>query len=153
MPIVLGLKGWRRQLRRRDLDNLPHASDHDRHRGYDSPSTCPSARGNQILPRFVMSGLPDELTVYAAALSTPDGHPVIGFIPAWCGDDLVEGERVLEPLRKFGSPIADLISRMPYAGMQQMSTLQLPLVSVVIGRAALSAIYRMQRSTRSFSSL
>ena len=45
---------------------------------------------------------------------------MIGFIPAWCGDDLVEGERVLEPLRKFGSPIADLISRMPYAGMQQM---------------------------------
>ena len=83
----------------------------------------PLARAREVLKfyrDFVMSGLPDELTVYAAALSTPDGHPVIGFIPAWCGDDPVEGERVLEPLRKFGSPIADLISRMPYAGMQQM---------------------------------
>jgi FAD/FMN-containing dehydrogenase len=69
---------------------------------------------------FVMSGPPDELTVYAAALSTPDGSPVLALIPAWCGDDPSEGERVLEPLRKFGSPIADMIARMPYPAMQQM---------------------------------
>jgi FAD/FMN-containing dehydrogenase len=69
---------------------------------------------------FVMSGLPDELIVYAAALTTPDGNPVIALIPAWSGDDLVEGERVLEPLRKFGSPLADLVTRMPYVNMQQM---------------------------------
>lgn len=69
---------------------------------------------------FVLSGVPDELTVYAGALSTPDGHPVIAFIPAWCGDDLAAGERALEPLRKFGSPIADLIATMPYTAMQQM---------------------------------
>ena len=31
---------------------------------------------------FVMSSPPDELTVYAAAISTPDGNPVIGLIPA-----------------------------------------------------------------------
>jgi FAD/FMN-containing dehydrogenase len=67
-----------------------------------------------------MAGLPDELTVYAAALSTPDGHPVIALIPSWCGDDLAEGERVLDPLRKFGSPVADLISTMPYSSMQRM---------------------------------
>ncbi len=69
---------------------------------------------------FVTSGLPDELTVYAAALSTPDGHPVIALIPAWCGDNLAEGERLLDPLRKFGSPLADLIATMPYTSMQQM---------------------------------
>jgi FAD/FMN-containing dehydrogenase len=69
---------------------------------------------------FVMSGLPDELIVYAAALSTPDGHPVIALLPAWCGDDLDEGERLLEPLRKFGAPIADMVRRMAYPAMQQM---------------------------------
>lgn len=68
---------------------------------------------------FVLSGLPDELIVYAAALSTPDGQPVVALIPAWCGD-LAEGERILEPLRKFGSPIADMIGTMPYPAMQQM---------------------------------
>jgi hypothetical protein len=83
----------------------------------------PLAHDSEVLKfyrDFVMSGLPDELTVYAAALSTPDGHPVIGLIPAWCGEDMAEGERVLDPLRKFGSPIIDLISRMPYTTMQQM---------------------------------
>jgi FAD/FMN-containing dehydrogenase len=69
---------------------------------------------------FVTSGIPDELTVYAATLSTPDGHPVVALIPCWCGDDLALGERVLYPLRKFGSPIADLIRAMPYLAMQQM---------------------------------
>jgi FAD/FMN-containing dehydrogenase len=57
--------------------------------------------------------------MYAAALSTPDGVPVVGLIPAWCGD-IEEGERVLKPVRAFGSPIADLITRMPYPAMQQM---------------------------------
>ena len=83
----------------------------------------PLAHAREVLKfyrDFVLSGLPDELTVYAGALSTPDGHPVIAFIPAWSGADLDEGERVIEPLRKFGSPIADLISRMPYTAMQQM---------------------------------
>jgi FAD/FMN-containing dehydrogenase len=82
----------------------------------------PLAHAREVLKfyrDFVMSGLPDELTVYAGALSTPDGHPVIGLIPAWCGD-VAEGERSLEPLRRFGSPIADLISSMPYTAMQQM---------------------------------
>jgi FAD/FMN-containing dehydrogenase len=68
---------------------------------------------------FVISGLPDELIVYAAALCTPDGNPVVGLIPAWCGD-IAEGERVLEPLRRFGSPIADLVAAMPYPAMQKM---------------------------------
>jgi FAD/FMN-containing dehydrogenase len=69
---------------------------------------------------FVLSGLPDELIVYAAALTTPDGHPVIALMPAWSGDDLSAGERALEPLRKFGTPIADIVAKMPYINMQQM---------------------------------
>ena len=68
---------------------------------------------------FVMSELPDELIVYAAALCTPDGNPMLALIPAWCGD-LAEGERLLEPLRTFGSPVADLTAAMPYPAMQKM---------------------------------
>ena len=75
---------------------------------------------------FTMAGLPDELTVYAAALCLPDGTPVVALIPAWCGESLAEGERVLEPLRKFGSPIADMVSRMPYPAMQQMVDMVAP---------------------------
>jgi FAD/FMN-containing dehydrogenase len=68
---------------------------------------------------FTTAGIPDELTIYAASLSTPDGTPVVSLIPAWCGD-LEQGERVLDPVRKFGSPIADMIARMPYPAMQQL---------------------------------
>lgn len=69
---------------------------------------------------FVLAGLPDELIVYAASIATPDGVPVIALIPAYCGDDLAEGERILRPLRSFGSPIADLVAPMPYLAMQSM---------------------------------
>jgi FAD/FMN-containing dehydrogenase len=68
---------------------------------------------------FTSAGIPDELTMYAGVLCTPDGMPAIALIPAWCGD-LDEGDRVLNPVRKFGSPIADLVARMPYPAMQQM---------------------------------
>jgi hypothetical protein len=83
----------------------------------------PLAHARQVLKfyrDFALSGLPDELTIYAATLSTPDGHPATGLIPAWCGDDLAAGERLLDPIRKFGSPIADWLSKMPYLAMQQM---------------------------------
>jgi FAD/FMN-containing dehydrogenase len=68
---------------------------------------------------FTSAGLPDELTIYASALCTPDGTPAVALIPVWCGD-LDEGERILDPVRKFETPIADLIQRMPYPAMQQM---------------------------------
>jgi FAD/FMN-containing dehydrogenase len=68
---------------------------------------------------FTSGAIPDELTIYAATLCTPDGVPVVALIPVWCGD-MEEGERVLKPVRTFGSPIADMITRMPYPAMQQM---------------------------------
>ncbi len=69
---------------------------------------------------FVSSGLPDELIVYAAATTTPDGTPVIALLPAYSGDDLEHGERLVAPLRQFGRPLADLVATMPYSAMQQM---------------------------------
>jgi FAD/FMN-containing dehydrogenase len=83
----------------------------------------PLARAREVLKfyrDFVLSGIPDELIVYAAAITTPDGIPVIAIIPAYSGDNLAEGERVLEPLRNFGPPIAGLVRAMPYVDMQQM---------------------------------
>lgn len=83
----------------------------------------PMARAQEALRHyrdFVVSGLPDELIVYAAAVTTPDGLPVIAFLPSYCGGDLDEGERLIWPLRTFGPPIADLVGRMPYTAMQQM---------------------------------
>jgi len=58
--------------------------------------------------RDFMQSAPDELTAYAALLHGPDGSPIVGVIPCYCGD-ITEGERVLKPLRSFGSPAMDVI--------------------------------------------
>jgi hypothetical protein len=67
---------------------------------------------------FVPSA-PDELTVYCGLLHGPDGSPIVGVIPCYCGD-LAEGERVLEPLRRFGSPVMDAVQPLPFPVMQSL---------------------------------
>ena len=44
----------------------------------------------------------------ALPIVPPDlvGKPVVGVVSCWCGD-LDEGERVLQPLKSFGSPVLD----------------------------------------------
>ena len=62
---------------------------------------------------------PDEVTAYAALLHGPDGTPLVGVIACVCGD-IANGERVLQPLRTFGSPILDGIQPMPFPTMQSL---------------------------------
>jgi hypothetical protein len=69
--------------------------------------------------RDYMAAAPDELTAYAALLHGPDGSPLVGVIPCYCGN-VTDGERVLQPLRKFGSPIVDGIQPMPFPAMQSL---------------------------------
>jgi FAD/FMN-containing dehydrogenase len=70
--------------------------------------------------RDYMQSAPDELTAYAALLHGPDGTPLVGIIPCYCGADMAEGERVLQPLRSFGSPVVDAIQPMPFPVMQSL---------------------------------
>ena len=56
---------------------------------------------------------PDELTAYATITTTASGLPTIAISLCYCGP-LAVGERLLEPLRKFGSPLTDLIRAKPY---------------------------------------
>jgi hypothetical protein len=69
--------------------------------------------------RDYMASAPDELTAYAALLHGPDGSPLVGVIPCYCGN-VADGERVLQPLRTFGSPIVDGIQPMPFPAMQSL---------------------------------
>jgi FAD/FMN-containing dehydrogenase len=62
---------------------------------------------------------PEALTVYAGLLHTPDGAPVVAVIPCYCGAPS-EGERVLKPLRDFGSPLMDAIGPIPFPQMQSL---------------------------------
>jgi hypothetical protein len=62
---------------------------------------------------------PDELATYAGLLYTPDGQPAAAIVTCYCGD-LAEGEKVIAPLRSFGSPLVDAIQPMPFPVMQTL---------------------------------
>jgi len=69
--------------------------------------------------RDYMQSAPDELTAYAALLHGPDATPLVGLIACYCGD-IGDGERVLKPLRTFGSPVVDAIQPLPFPAMQSL---------------------------------
>lgn len=60
---------------------------------------------------------PDELTTYAALMTGPDGVPIVALVACYAGppDD---GERAIEPLRRFGPPLVDTLGPMPYVAVQ-----------------------------------
>jgi len=70
--------------------------------------------------RDFMASAPEELTAYAGLISTPEGMRAVAVMACYCGD-LAEGERVLEPLRAFGSPLLDAIQPMPFPIMQTLA--------------------------------
>jgi FAD/FMN-containing dehydrogenase len=81
----------------------------------------PRAMAGDVIRHFrdFMASAPDELTAYCALLHGPDGSPLVGVIPCYCGN-VADGERVLQPLRKFGSPVVDGIQAMPFPAMQSL---------------------------------
>ena len=64
--------------------------------------------------RDFSSNLPDEAEAYAGLLTSPEGDPVIALILGYNGP-IAEGEKILEPARKFGEPLADLVQPMPHS--------------------------------------
>jgi FAD binding domain/Berberine and berberine like len=69
--------------------------------------------------RDYIEAAPDDLTAYAALLHAPDGAPLVGVIACYCGET-ADGERVLQPLRTFGTPVLDAIQPMPFVAMQSL---------------------------------
>lgn len=70
--------------------------------------------------REVMATAPDELTAYAGLISTPDGAPATAVVLCYSGDDLAVGERLVQPLRSFGTPLMDAVQPMPFLAMQSI---------------------------------
>jgi FAD/FMN-containing dehydrogenase len=75
----------------------------------------PLAQARQVLRfyREYTSRAPDELTASASLMTTPDGTPAVAITLCYCGP-LEEGERCVESIRAFGSPLVDLIRPQPY---------------------------------------
>lgn len=87
----------------------------------------PLARAKDALRfyREFTSTAPEELTTAALLMTSPDGQPIIAIGVCYAGD-LEAGQAVVEPLRKFGPPVADLVGPMPYTQVQTSADYHAP---------------------------
>jgi FAD binding domain/Berberine and berberine like len=87
----------------------------------------PFAQAMEVLRfyREFTASQPDELQTFAGILTGPDGNLVVALIPCYVGS-LDAGERLLAPLRRFGSPVADTVAPIPYVTMQSLFDAALP---------------------------
>ena len=87
----------------------------------------PMEQAREVLRAYrdYAKGTPDDLSVFAALLTTPDGHDVVAIIAAWFGPP-GEAASHLDPIRKFGTPIADLLGPMSYRQLQSMFDAAVP---------------------------
>ena len=81
----------------------------------------PMANAKDVLRfyREYARSAPDELTAFAALMTSPEGAPVVAIIVGYIGP-MAEGERLVAPVRKFGSPIVDTIGPMSYVQLNTM---------------------------------
>jgi FAD/FMN-containing dehydrogenase len=87
----------------------------------------PLARAGEVLRFYAefMRTAPDELVAAAALLTGPDGHKGCAIAVAYNGQ-LAEGERVVAPLKQFGTPALDIIGPMPYLAQQALFEAAMP---------------------------
>ena len=78
-----------------------------------------NARDLMRFYRDMTADPPDELELYMALMTSPDGDPVAAIMTGYNGDPAA-GEKVIKPIREFGSPLADMIQPMPYVARQHM---------------------------------
>jgi FAD/FMN-containing dehydrogenase len=81
----------------------------------------PLERGKEVLKfyRDYTSNAPDEMSAWAAIMTSPDGQAVIAILACYVGA-IDAAQEVVAPLKEFGQPIADMIQPMPYVNAQSM---------------------------------
>jgi hypothetical protein len=70
-------------------------------------------------PRDVTASLPEELSVVGALLHAPDGSKLVAMVLCHCGS-VNEGERAIQPIKRFGAPVMDTIGPMTYCDVNTM---------------------------------
>jgi len=81
----------------------------------------PASKAKEVLHfcRDYAETIPDELVIQGGALTLPDVGCVFAVAGCYCGP-VSEGEKVLRPLRTFGSPVADIFNAISYVQMQSL---------------------------------
>ena len=93
---------------------------HPVHTLYAGMLVYPGPRTPEVLRRYrdVAMNAPDELTVFAAMMTSPEGMPIIAVLTAYNGP-VSAAEAAIKPLRDLG-PVADQVGQMPYPALQSM---------------------------------
>ena len=65
------------------------------------------------------ASLPDEHTLFAGLIHSPDGVKLAAMVTCHCGP-LAEGEQAMRPLKGFGGPVLDALGPMPYSQLNAM---------------------------------
>jgi FAD/FMN-containing dehydrogenase len=83
------------------------------------PVLYPFAKAKEALAlyRDFAISIPDEANTVAALMNSPDGDPLAAIVVCYNGS-LEAGEKVLQPLRSFGPPVADEVAPTPYCKAQ-----------------------------------
>ncbi len=81
----------------------------------------PLAKAPEVLRfyRDYARSCPDELTAFAAMMTSAEGAPVVAIVVGHIGD-LDAGEKLVAPVRKFGAPLADTIAATSYVALNTM---------------------------------
>ena len=83
----------------------------------------PVDRARQVLRFFrdVTAALPDEQTVFATLVHAPDGSgtKLAAIAACHCGP-VADGEKAMQPIKSFGSPVMDTIGPLPYCRLNSM---------------------------------
>jgi FAD/FMN-containing dehydrogenase len=81
----------------------------------------PFAVAGEVLQRYreLTHNAPDELAADAVLLTLPDGTKVAGIAVCFCGP-VAEGERLLQPLKTFHTPLVDQLGPTSYTAVQTM---------------------------------
>jgi FAD/FMN-containing dehydrogenase len=124
----------------------------------------PLERGKEVLRfyRDYTSEAPEDMSAWAALLRAPDGHPMVAIMACYTGP-LEAGDRVVQPLRTFGPPVADMIQPMLYVTAQAMIDDAFPkgrfnywkssLLNSLSDEAAEILIAGFERATSPYSSI
>jgi FAD/FMN-containing dehydrogenase len=69
--------------------------------------------------REVTEGAGDDLTVFAALVTNPDGNRAAALAACHAGS-VADGERQVAPIKAFGPPVMDALGPMPYCALNGM---------------------------------
>src|SRR5437879_3312825 len=81
----------------------------------------PVSKAVEVLRFFreFSENIPDELVIQGGSFNLPDNTPVFAVAACYCGSPS-EGEKVMQPLRRFTTPLADALTVMDYLQLQSM---------------------------------